>query len=411
MNFYYEFIIQGDNMKIWIVTNAYLPEKGGLVSYTRNLALQLLKEGKEVEIITSNLKNTELLETQIIEGVTVRRIDYSNVPKLLRLFSPMVYYFRTKSYIKPLNISEDDVVISRFYSFALAVSKAKKVNKHIFITPLVATKLQYIAAKEIKGLKKFYYYFILPQIALLDKFAIKLTPYVGVLSESKKKEVISYYKLDNSSVAVLPPGVDINRFNIATKSEKYNLRKQLDYSKEDIILVCVSRLSSEKNLEILIHCINVIENKNIKLAFVGDGECRQALESLISSYNLQERIKLWGTKTNVQDYYKVADVFILPSKYEGFGHVYIEALACGLPCIAAKSNPPETITASEEIITDKKLGCIINYNSIDDIGGAIKYCIDTSEENKEYRRNYVINHFTWQRHYYDIERIIFDDKS
>ncbi|EMS70347.1 glycosyltransferase family 4 protein [Ruminiclostridium cellobioparum] len=398
-------------MKIWIVTNAYLPEKGGLVSYTRNLALQLLKEGKEVEIITSNLKNTELPEFENIEGVSVKRVDYSNVPKLLMLFSPIVYYFRTKAYIKALQIAEDDIVISRFYSFALAVSKAKRHDRHIFITPLVATKLQIIAAKENRSLKKLYYYFILPQLAILDKLAIKTAPKVGVLSDSKRQEVVNYFKLKNRKVAVLPPGVDTNRFDLASDNEKDSLRKKLNYAGEDIILLCVSRLSSEKNLEILIRCMTKIEDKNVKLAFVGDGECWSILESLILKYNLQKRVKLWGARTNVEDYYKMADVFILPSKYEGFGHVYIEAMSCGLPCIAAKSNPPETITASGEIITDKKLGCLVDYNSEEQIIAAIFNCITNLGKNGQERRKHVLDNYTWEKHYKDIERIILNDRS
>ncbi|NOU89005.1 glycosyltransferase [Paenibacillus sp. LMG 31460] len=393
-------------MKVWIVTNAYLPEKGGLVSYTRNIALQLLREGKEVEIITSNLKNTSLPSYEEMEGVKVSRIDYSGVPKVLKPFSPLAYYYRTLKFIRKCDIKKDDVVISRFYTFALAVVKGKNVNKHIFVTPLIATKLQHIEAKETKYFfKKLYFYFILPQLALLDKLAIKHSPFVGVLSRSKQEEVASYYRLKRNDVFVIPPGVDMERFRVASTEEKNELRSKLGYSAEDKIVICVSRLSSEKNLEIIIHCINAITDKTIKLAFVGDGDCEKGMEELIIQYKLQDQIKLWGARQNVEDYYRMADVFILPSKYEGFGHVYLEAMACGLPCIAARSNPPITTTASGEIIVNDRLGVLVNYDSKEEIVSAIDYCLNTAVENQSYRRQFVQDNYSWRKHYNDVERI------
>ena len=51
-------------MKYWIITNEYFPKKGGLVSYTRNLALEIKKQGKDIEIVTSNSKDSELKEIE-----------------------------------------------------------------------------------------------------------------------------------------------------------------------------------------------------------------------------------------------------------------------------------------------------------------------------------------------------------
>lgn len=391
-------------MKFWIITNEYLPQKGGLVSYTRNLALEIKKGGNEVEIIVSNSKNKELKESEIVEGIKVHRVNYANVPVFLLPFGPMVYYFRIKKYLRKLDINNNDIVISRFYTFALAMTKVKNVKKHIFITPLVAEKLQRLQAIKSKGIRKIYYYFTLPQIKYLDTSAIKTTPYIGVLSESKKKEIEKEYKIKNKKIAVIEPGIDINRFNIPTLSEKKKLRLEKGFNIEEKVLLCVCRLSTEKNLEILIESMQLIKDDKIKLYIIGDGALKQDLEQLIEKLKLNEKVKLLGAKENIEEYYKIADVFILPSKYEGFGHVYIEALASGLICIAAKSNPPKCVTASEEIIKDDKIGELIEYDDKNDICKKIEKCFQKSTDYKEYRRKYVLNKYTWKKHYINILR-------
>lgn len=391
-------------MKFWIVTNEYLPKKGGLVTYTRNLAMEIRKQGNEVEIVTSNSKDKSLKEIEEIEGIKVHRIDYTKIYSVFKPFAPIAYYYKVKKYIQKLNINQDDVVISRFYYFALAIDKVKKIRKHIFITPLVADKLQYMEAKKSKGIKKLYYYFTIPQIKYLDSKAIKETPYVGVLSNSKKEEVKKAHNIKNKEVYVFEPGIDTNRFCIPSREEKEELRKEKNISIEDKILLCVCRLSPEKNLEILIKAMAQQKNKNIKLYIVGDGVLKSQLKDLIIKENVEENVKLIGAKDDVEKYYKLADVFILPSKYEGFGHVYIEALACGLIIMGSKNNPPECITATDEIIENEKIGYLIQYNNYKEIAEQIEKCFEKYTENIKYRRDYVLSKYTWENHYFNIVR-------
>ncbi len=394
-------------MKVWILTNAYIPEKGGLVSYAKNIAKAILDTEDEVEIITSNLKKKELLPVEIIDGVKVSRIDYSGIPKLLKIFSPIIYYKRNKKFLKKIKFGKDDIVISRFYSFAAAIESLNKEVKHIFITPLVAAKLQKIEAKKVKNIfKKIYSYLVIPQINILDRMAIRKSTIIGVLSKSKKEEVEKEYHIESKKVDVFYPGIDERRFNLVSKEEKIQLRKKLGFKEQEKILLCVARLEAEKNQEIVIDCMENLKEQNYSLYFVGDGDNRQLLQQKIEERNLQNQVKLLGEKTNVEDYYKASDVFILPSKYEGFGHVYLEALACGLPCIAAKSNPPETITASSEIITSDKLGKVVAYNNKVEILEAIQFCMNTSEKYSNDRNQYVTQKFNWKNHYLQIKGVL-----
>lgn len=391
-------------MKFWIATNDYLPNKGGLVSYTRNLAQEIKKEGKEVEIIVSNSKNSNLKQEEIIEGIKVNRVDFSNIPIYLSFFSPIIYYNRIKKFIKKLDIRREDVVISRFYSFALAIDKVHKDSRHIFVVPLIADKLQKMQARQAKGLKKLYYNFIIPQIKYLDTNAVKRIPNIGVLSQSKKKEVESYYKIKN--VDVIEPGIDTVKFSVPTEKEKIEIRNEKGIGINEKVLLTVCRLETEKNLNNLIKAMSLVKDTNIRLYIAGNGSLKEKLNKLIIDEKLTKKVFLIGAKTDIEKYYKLADVFILPSKYEGFGHVYLEALACGLICIGAKSDPPDCITATEEIIQNEQIGYLMKFNDSKDIAKKIEKAFIESKNNVEYRRKYVLNKYTWNDHFNKILRSI-----
>jgi len=172
--------------------------------------------------------------------------------------------------------------------------------------------------------------------------------YVRPLSNLIKKELESNYgKI--KKVEVLKPGVDLKRF-FPSKQKK----------REKIVLY-VGRLSYEKNPSSAVEAFNLVKNKKAKLLLIGkemgDEECKETRE-LVKKYGLGKRVKFLGRKNNPEVYMRKASVFILPSIYETFGHVLLEAMASGLPCIAFKPND-RIITASDEIIKQGKTGFLV----------------------------------------------------
>ncbi|MCI8416048.1 MAG: glycosyltransferase family 4 protein [Lachnospiraceae bacterium] len=393
-------------MKIWILTNAYLPETGGLVTYTRSLAKTVKNLGYEVEIITSNAKDKRLKKVEEIEGVKVRRIDFSGIIVPKKIITPLIFYTRIKKELRKIDIGKDDLVISRFYSFQAAVCDVWKGSKNIFISPLVAEELNKLDKRDTSFLRKIYLSLINPQIKYLDKKAFKGALFKGVLSESKRSEVSKYYHVPLEQIAVIRPGVDTDRFSIPDKEEKIRIRNLLGYTPKDFVVVCVGRLSSEKNIEQVIKAFKYIKNNTIKLAIIGEGTLRNVLQKKISDMDLKEQVILYGAKQNVEEFYHMADMFVLVSRYEGFGHVYLEALSCGLYCIAAKNNPPYCITASDEILINDKLGKLVDYDSSQDIANEIINFSQQKDIYVQYRHNYIESKYSWNQHYSQIEEVI-----
>jgi glycosyltransferase involved in cell wall biosynthesis len=105
-------------------------------------------------------------------------------------------------------------------------------------------------------------------------------------------------------------------------------------------LLFVGRLAFQKNLPLLIEAVAQMQ-ATVFLDIVGEGELRKNIEALIQKYELQN-VKLHGKKTGKEliEFYKSADVFVLPSFQEGLSLAMLEALAAGLPVVA--SDLPET---------------------------------------------------------------------
>lgn len=96
----------------------------------------------------------------------------------------------------------------------------------------------------------------------------------------------------------------------------------------------VGRLSPVKGFDLLIMAFNSLRHLDIDLLIVGEGSEQQSLIKLISDLDLQGRVILTGAKDNLRNYYEQAEVFVLPSRNEGYPNALIEAMSLGCACVA-----------------------------------------------------------------------------
>ena len=102
------------------------------------------------------------------------------------------------------------------------------------------------------------------------------------------------------------------------------------------ILLAVGRLSLQKGFERLLAAFAELRPQfpDWCLVIVGEGNCRSALEQQISELGLEKRVFLPGLVGNIGDWYKVADLYVMTSRFEGFPNTLAEALAHGLPAVS-----------------------------------------------------------------------------
>ena len=138
-------------------------------------------------------------------------------------------------------------------------------------------------------------------------------------------------------IEVLPSGIDVDFFSRGRRREE--LRERMGARAEDRLYLAVGRLALEKNLDIVIDALAEVRSPNVRVAFIGDGPEREALETLVRERALQDRVRFLGAlpRTSLPDFYASAEAFLFPSLTETQGLVQVEALAAGLPVFAADS--------------------------------------------------------------------------
>lgn len=131
----------------------------------------------------------------------------------------------------------------------------------------------------------------------------------------------------------------------------------------------VGRLNKQKGFDILIRAFGKISNQypEWNLIILGDGQERAALETLITELKYTEKILLPGYVNHPHACMKEADIFIFPSRYEGFGNAFLEAMACGCPVIATSCDfgPKEVIKSGENGILVEKENPEIMANALE----------------------------------------------
>ncbi|RRN77077.1 glycosyltransferase [Pseudoxanthomonas sp. SGD-10] len=120
----------------------------------------------------------------------------------------------------------------------------------------------------------------------------------------------------------------------------------------------VGRLSYEKGFDQLITAFNKAQlPKDIYLLIIGEGPEEGSLKNLIDVLGLQERVKLLGFKKDVYNYYQGAELFVLPSRNEGYPNALIEAMSIGCACISmdCEFGPSEIIQHNHNglLVADK----------------------------------------------------------
>ncbi len=165
--------------------------------------------------------------------------------------------------------------------------------------------------------------------------------------------------------------------------DKINVEIKHKINNNKLIIKSLGRISPEKNQIIFIELAKELINKNInfEISIGGDGIDFNKLKDLIIENNLQNHIKLNGFITDTKQFLSDGDLFILPSKWEGFGLVKLEAMALSLPIIAFNnSSNPETII-------ENQTGYLIPNNDIQEMANKIELLFKNSELKQQLGEN------------------------
>lgn len=317
---------------------------GGIESFLLNLMRYIDIDFIQFDFITTSDEpaNGELLKKL---GANIYKVpSYKNITH---------YYKEINEIIRRNNY---DVVHIHKNSFANIIPFviAKKRN-----VPLVLSHSHNTAPSE-GGIYKYLHY-------INRKYAIKNSSKLLACSELAGKWLYG----DDKDVIILNNGIDVSSFKYS-KEIRENMRNQFGFSDEPIF-IHVGRFTAQKNHKFLMEIFKVIHeiNNKSKLMLIGEGELQDDIKRIIEEYGLQESVYLLGKRSDINYLLQMADVFIMPSLYEGLPIAAIEAQASGVPIISSN-----TITKEVNITG------LIKWCSLDDKAEVWAKCA-LQEVNKE----------------------------
>jgi glycosyltransferase involved in cell wall biosynthesis len=231
--------------------------------------------------------------------------------------------------------------------------------------------------------------------------ALKYADQILAVSHYTRNRLLKEQNLNPNNVSVLPNTFDQHRFQPAAKPAYLLERYQLQPNQP--IILTVARLAKGEKYKGYDQILQVIPQirqiiPNIHYMIVGKGDDLPRIEQLTAQLGLQDCVTLAGFVPDEQlcDYYNLSDVFAMPSKGEGFGIVYLEALACGKPVLAGNQD------GAIDALCYGELGALVNPDNLGEITETLIKILRYAYPNSliyqpEALRQKVIDNFGFER--------------
>ena len=213
-------------------------------------------------------------------------------------------------------------------------------------------------------------------------------------------------KFDTSKIRYIPNGIDFSRFEPIPKPEPF--KKKFKLKPNNNIILYAGRLASNKGLEVLLSSAPTVlkEHQDTMFVFVGEDEgMLHKLTKQAKKLGISKRVLFTGHIKSEELFlsaFAACDVFVLPSEYEAFGIVLLEAQACKKPVIGTR------VGGVPEAIGKEGAGIVVEYDDADALAEAINELLGDEKKRKrmgELGRKRVKKNFTWENVVDQIEEV------
>lgn len=240
--------------------------------------------------------------------------------------------------------------------------------------------------------------------------AIKAAKIITTVSSYTKKKIIEQVPDIENKIFTLFNSINGKQFKIQEKSPSLLDKYGLDGKK---VILTVARLSVRekyKGYDQIIRSLPRVISKipNARYILVGSGDDASRIKKLASDIGMENYVIFAGSVETKEliDYYNIADVFVMPSKGEGFGIVFLEALACGKPVIAGNQD------GSREAVLNGELGVLIDPDDIEEIAksiiGVFKKEIPNKLSDGQYLRKRVLEVYGFDKFKEKVKNLIYE---
>ena len=389
-----------DQVRICLLSYLFWPIVGGAEVQAEKQARQLQALGHKVIVITlrcdKGLKKTETLDGLPVERVggiyrrdgSLRLGKSGQLPTAILMFLKLwrlrhnydlIHTFQ----LSPLTvvavfigkITHKPVVIAIPSTGADEREKAPSGRRVMLMadTPAEASALN-VDPKDVVGGDITYF----PRTTLGGyvslNFLRKSNAWYQILS-ARSHSYLTSHGFRAGQIIRIPNGIDIEKFRPAP------VERQLEPGRPERDIICVARLEYPKGADVLLHAWRRLmqapsewrAHLKPRLRLVGAGRLRTQMERIIAELGIQDSVELLGLRTNVVELLQQSWGFVLPSRWEGMPNALLEAMACGLPCVATR------VSGSEDIISDGVNGLLVEPEQPAEVALALRRIIEDTD--------------------------------
>ena len=323
-------------IRILTLSWEYPPYKiGGIAEHVYELSKALTRKGQEVHVVTLGAFSYPYEED---EGVHLHRIaiDTSKPDFIARMNEEM-------KKIGASIIESTDTAIDIIHAHDWMVGSAAIELAFRYGKPLVTT-IHSTEFGRSRGIRDGYQM----RIHEAEKRLVELSDHVIVCSESMKREIQGLFGV-TGKISVIPNGVDTSKFNF--EIDRDAIKEKYGVKRNSKLILFLGRLVYQKGVNVLIGALPIIlarysksksnanaeEGRDVELVIVGEGPMREQLEKDAAYLGVTEHVVFTGYLDDYEarNLLKAADVVVVPSLYEPFGIVALEAMAAKTPVVAS----------------------------------------------------------------------------
>lgn len=216
--------------------------------------------------------------------------------------------------------------------------------------------------------------------ALLERLLAPLSDAIVVNSHEGRRRLIALGIADKR-LRVIYNGVDCAHFARQPQAATSSMRAQLGVASDELLVLLPGRMEKQKNHRLLVDAVLHLDPvvNRIKVAFAGnefDAAIKNEISQRITAANAASQFLFLGPRADMPLLYSAADVVVLPSLWEGFPNVVIEAMACATPVIVSD------ISDNAKIVTQGVTGYLFRNNDADDLVAALNSFRASSTEDR-----------------------------
>ena len=237
------------------------------------------------------------------------------------------------------------------HSFLFRANILARIAGYLTGIPIIISSVRVMG-----GEKKYFHY-----VEMITSFMVD--HYVAV-SESVQRHIIDKSRISNEKISVIYNGVNIKSQDNAYEQ---NAKTPFKIENEDRILMTVGRLHKQKGHCYLIQAVSKVRKEfpKVKLLITGEGEEENNLKKLVKALDLTNEVVFAGLRSDIEGILPMAELFILPSLWEGLPNALLEAMAAGKPVVATK------VGGIPEIVVHGETGILIPPRDTDALAIAI----------------------------------------